>query len=390
MAGDQQLHQLSIEQFVSQQDETQKGATDKFQAQLQGLNELAKGNTIPAIELDSRKHQNSAEEGLKAIEKGKLVPARPADQSAVLDFGTGDKQGIVDGDDKLAERMRKNGLDQQLDLEGKSLGEILKHFHGNDTYHDLLYRWPKEVTPEDRKEAKDALGKDVSPLINEADSKTLKSMQEAIVDGNIGKLAETLKNMPPERAKAFVKELNKELKAHHAGVELSATGDGRVFVYETSGQTAIQINRDGTTTLKPIRHNYDGSIVVEPGEIINKDPEEVMKGISDSAVRGITGGNRIIWDEKPEGPPPFFPRPKFPPIEEPRWPKDPIEWPPIEKPPIRWPKGEDPSWPIERPPIRWPKDPWSFKPVPKYELLDDLMKKPYWMKNGGNDSINFL
>ncbi len=40
----------------------------------------------------------------------------------------------------------KNGTsagDKQLDLEGKSIDEILKHFHGNDTYNDLLYRWPK-------------------------------------------------------------------------------------------------------------------------------------------------------------------------------------------------------------------------------------------------------
>jgi|AGTN01.3.fsa_nt_gi hypothetical protein len=350
MAGEQQLHQLSIEQFVSQGDaqtEAKNGANAKFQEQAQDLERLAQGKPLSS---------NS--------------PSNRGDSSEqVLDFGTADQKKAIEasGLDSDEHRMLLQRGKESAG-EGAADGNIDKHFTLEERYFrdpsdsiiEKIRHWKADVTPEDRKEAKDALGKDISPLITDADSKTLKSMQEAIVDGNIGKLAETLKNMPPERAKAFIKELNKELKAHNAGVELSATGDGRVFVYETSGQTAIQINRDGTTTVKPIKHNYDGSIVVEPGEIINKDAEEVMKGISDTAVRGITGGNRIIWSEKPV---PFIPRKP----EHPRWPIDP----------------EFPKWPKEDPIFRDPEwKPWLER---KPETLEELLRKPYWMKQREND-----
>ncbi len=36
--------------------------------------------------------------------------------------------------------------------------------------------------------------------------------------------------------------------------------------------------------------------------------------------------------------------------------------------------------PGEKPPIRWPKDPWGMKPMPKFELFDEYMRKPFWMK----------
>lgn len=344
MAGDQQLHQLSIEQFVSAQDaqtEAKNGANAKFQEQMHsGLEALRNGQPIDASRSSHR---------------------ADSPQQQVLDFGV-EKKGSAGESGAEVHKNRDKHITLENDRAGNFFEQAMKE--PSDSIIERIRGFRKEVTPEDRKEAKDKLGKDISPLITEADAKTLKSMQEAIVDGNVGKLAETLKNMPPERAKAFIKELNKELKSHNANVELSATSDGRVFVYETSGQTAIQINRDGTTTVKPIKHNYDGSSVVEPGEIINKDADEVMKGISDTAVRGMTGGNRIIWEE---GPPPYFPKkPDYP-----RWPTEP-EFP-------RWPK-EDPIW----------KDPPVWKPLleKRPDWLEELLKRPY-LNQRDNDILQF-
>lgn len=348
MAGEQ-LHQLSIEQFVTAQDaqaEAQNGANQKFQEQLHGLTELQHGRSVPAIkpgpalesdQVDTLSRHPRAEAGEEKV------------PSTVGEMQLDKKIPVIT--DPEAKRLR---------LEDRSLFEDAMEPLDPSIIEILDKSWPRKLTPEDRAKAKEVLGKEISPLINEADSKTLKTMQEAIIDGNIGKLAETLKSMPPERAKAFIKELNKELKEHHAGIELSATGDGRIFVYEKSGQTAIQVNRDGTTQLKPIRHNYDGSIVVEPGEIINKDAEEVMKGISDAAVRGITGGDRIIWPEKPDYPRkplPFYPKPR------------------VEFPPIEWPEG--------KPDLGAPP---NWKPLPWYESKPDstdpyeLLKRPFWIK----------
>jgi len=353
MAGEQQLHQLSIEQFVTAQDaqaEAQNSANQKFQDQLHGLTEgrsIPPAKSVPTLESDHVNHADENTNGrkhypdLEAIERGESVPAQPGMRMDALSDG---KSTIIsDADGKVL------ALEFHMSQEDRpSLFEDIETFHKS---------WPRKLTAEDRAKAKDVLGKEISPLINEADSKTLKSLQEAIVDGNVGKLAETLKSMPLERAKAFIKELNKELKEHHAGVELSATGDGRIFVYEKSGQTAIQVNRDGTTQLKPIRHNYDGSIVVEPGEIINKDAEEVMKGISDAAVRGITGGDRIIWPEKPEYPRkplPFYPKPR------------------VEFPPIEWPEGKPD---LDAPPT-WKPLLWHESKPDSYELLN----RPFWTK----------
>ncbi|MBX9666443.1 MAG: hypothetical protein K2X93_02445 [Candidatus Obscuribacterales bacterium] len=157
----------------------------------------------------------------------------------------------------------------------------------------------RKVTDADRKEAKDALEKSIDPVIKGADRQTLKDLQAAIIDGNAENFAKALKPLAgkPEELASFLKSLNKQL----SGVELSTDSKGNVLVYEKGGNTAVSVNpATGATEVRPIERQSDGSIVLKPGEIINRNAKDVMKTIGDEATRDIVMPRSFNkhWDEQ--------------------------------------------------------------------------------------------
>lgn len=185
----------------------------------------------------------------------------------------------------------KNGIENGGRSELPGIGDKIKN---HDGMHDIVRYLDKTVTDKNRNEAKEALGKGLSELIPEADKALLKTMQGALIDGNLDKLKGSLGSLSsdPERMEKFLKELNGQLKREGAGVELTSDGKGNVLVYENFGNTAVSINaKTGETTLRAIERQNDGSVLLKPGEIINRKPGEVMKNIGDEATRNITGMN---------------------------------------------------------------------------------------------------
>lgn len=162
-----------------------------------------------------------------------------------------------------------------------------RHSFYDGNWHTLKSTQP---TPEEIKEAKEKLEKEVSKLIPEAERKTLVAMQNALLDGNateFDKLVKGFKGKPEELAK-FVEEIEKNLKEAGAGVHLAVSGEGKVIVYKDKTGTAVEFSPEGgTPKLRPVSTKFDGTVVLEPGEVLGKKAEDVMKGIGNAAINNI-------------------------------------------------------------------------------------------------------
>lgn len=150
--------------------------------------------------------------------------------------------------------------------------------------------FPEKVTDENRKQAKEKLEKELSELIPEKDRQSLKNLQSAIIDGDLGKLQSTLKELSsnPEQLKKIISALNKQMEKR-MGVDMRMDAAGNVLLYESGGNTALSINpKTGESTLRPMETQMDASVVLKPGEIINKTPDDVLRNIGDEATRSLT------------------------------------------------------------------------------------------------------
>jgi len=165
--------------------------------------------------------------------------------------------------------------------------------------------WDYPVNDKDRAEAKDQLAKDLHELIPAGDKALLKDIDAALIDGDLNALKKSLATLAndadPEKLGKFIKAVNDQFaKKGFNGVELSQDGKGNVLVYQKDGSTAISINpKTGDTTLRAIERQFDGSVVIKPGEIINRQPGDVMKSVSEEATRAVLGPRfeKRIYDE---------------------------------------------------------------------------------------------
>ncbi len=167
---------------------------------------------------------------------------------------------------------------------GKSIADMLKD-------HSFERRLIGPVTDKDRAEAKAELGKGINELIPDGDKAILKQMHGALVDGNVDKLKDSLSKLADDPAKMekFIKEINGQLKKAGASLEMGTDSKGNVLVYDRNGNTAVSINaKSGETTLRAVERQNDGSVVLKPGEIINRKTADVMKSLGDDATRDMT------------------------------------------------------------------------------------------------------
>jgi len=186
-----------------------------------------------------------------------------------------------------------------------------------------------DVTPEDRAEAKDKLGKELSDLIPEADKKTITDLQNALIDGDTKKFGEALKGLSgdPEKLEKFVKALNDNLNKNEmfGGVEVSMDGKGNVLVYGEKGNTAVSFDpKTGEASLRAVERQDDGSVLLKPGEVINRKPDEVMKNLGNEATRSLQEPIFKPHPWKPGFPNKPMPMPEFPP-SKPGSPKNPFD-----------------------------------------------------------------
>lgn len=196
---------------------------------------------------------------------------------------------------------------QELEKGAAQIGEGVSP-KGNGEFAKESHRSLKPfVTDQDRKNAKEMMAKELSPLLPEADKKALTELQGALIDGDTVKLKESLKALSgdPEKLSKYIDQLNKQFNKHETrgGLELSMDSKGNVLVYENHGNTAVSIDpKSGDTTVRGIDRQKDGSVVLKEGEIINRKAEDVIKRIGDSATRSISVGlDRIPFHPVPRG-----------------------------------------------------------------------------------------
>lgn len=196
---------------------------------------------------------------------------------------------------------------KELEHGAGQVGESVLQKGSGEFVKDMDRSLKLSVTDQDRKNAKEMMAKELSPLLPEADRKALTDLQGALIDGDMGKLKETLKGLSgdPEKLAKYIEQLNKQFNEHETrgGLELSTDSKGNVLVYENHGNTAVSIDpQTGDTTLRGIDRQNDGSVVLKEGEIINRKAEDVLKRAGDSATRSISVGlDRIPFHPVPRG-----------------------------------------------------------------------------------------
>ncbi len=150
------------------------------------------------------------------------------------------------------------------------------------------------VTPEDRTRAKQVLANELSELIPQADRDLMRNLQSAVIDGNLDQLRTTLRTLSADPAKLnrFIEALNRQFSRHEVfnGIELGRDGQGNVLLYKEKGNTALSINpTTGDASVRAIEVQADGSVLLRPGEIINRQPAEVLQAVGDEATRAVVG-----------------------------------------------------------------------------------------------------
>lgn len=234
--------------------------------------------------------------------------------TAAAEAVTSATQSMKDGHQAPAEAGKSLGDHGQKAVE-KGLKDLLNGMDkniGNDGLKHIN-KLPREVTQEDRDKAKKVLEKELNELIPEADRKAVTDLQNAIIDGDAKKLGEVIKGMDPAKLDKYIKAVNDNLNKHETfgGVELTRDSQGNVLLYGEKGNTAVSIDpKTGAATLRAVERQPDGSVLLKPGEIINRNADDVARELGDSATRSITGpwgwGGGII---KPTFPIERFPEP---------------------------------------------------------------------------------
>lgn len=214
------------------------------------------------------------------------------------------KEGLSDGASKAAGKgialeavkVAEHGIKGAADaikngaIEGalNSIGDAQSE--GKQYFKDEISKFTIKVTEKDRAAAKEKLDGTLSSLIPEQDRKTLTAIQHAIVDGDVNAFAKAVQSLKdqPEKLKAFMKEVEKNLKGTDSGTHVAVSKDGKVLLYQNYGSTAVEVGTDGSIGVRPVSTRSDGSAVLEPGEVLGKEPADCMKDISEDMVRNMT------------------------------------------------------------------------------------------------------
>ncbi|HEY9788966.1 MAG TPA: hypothetical protein V6D22_01120 [Candidatus Obscuribacterales bacterium] len=180
---------------------------------------------------------------------------------------------------------------------------------------EKIFNQMQQPTDQERKDAQSQLDGQMSKLLPPEDQKTLGAMQKAVLDGDTKGFGQAIAKFKdnPEKLKAYLDEMNKNLKQSGSDTRADVDSKGNVILHN-GGDTGVVFGADGKAAVHEIKHRPDGSVVVG-GEVVGGEgADAVMKRIGDSAVTDITrGGNsnkEPIWPENPPNKPFPWPRPE--------------------------------------------------------------------------------
>ncbi len=150
------------------------------------------------------------------------------------------------------------------------------------------FKVSKTPSADDIKEAKTKIDKLINPLVGDADRAMMTKLQDAVLDGDPKAIGEAVKGFAgnPEKLKTFVDEMERNLQKTDAGVHVSAK-DGALTIYKDNASSAVEIGADGNATVRAISIKPDGTVVAEPGEVLNKTASEILKDVAATAINGI-------------------------------------------------------------------------------------------------------
>lgn len=152
-----------------------------------------------------------------------------------------------------------------------------------------------EASDKDKDSANEMVEKEISKLIPKQDRQILEQMTSAIVNGDLGSLQKAIKALGPERAGKFVKEIERTLQdagEENLDVHITTNKDGNVIVYSKGNNTAVEVSPEGKASVRPVSFDKSGNVVLEPGEVLNKDAAEVMQAIGNEAVFDLIHGGK--------------------------------------------------------------------------------------------------
>lgn len=200
---------------------------------------------------------------------------------------------------------------------------------------------------ERQEQAKDKLGGYIDNLVPKEHRERMKDIHDALVEGNLKGLRDSIANIPPHQLRDYLKDINQHLKDSDSDVRMTVTSRGHVLIYSKDNSSAVEFDqRTGETRERAIvgmTKSIPPQLIfgdVEPG-----DPKEALGRIGDEVTRDATFGKED-----------FKPLPRLEPIR-PRWDwEDPIwrrpHWRPDEMPdwrkPLLKPNDELPDWLFER------------------------------------------
>ena len=159
-----------------------------------------------------------------------------------------------------------------------------------------LFQSPDASTA-DVKTAASKLDGEISPMTPSDVVRDFKNIHSGLLSGDAKELGEALHDIEskhPELMKNVVKELNRELKDTNAGVEFGVTAENKILLYKndpldtTHNNSALQFDpADGSAVVRPVQIREDGSVLIQPGELVNADLDAIAKNIGNGAVCGI-------------------------------------------------------------------------------------------------------
>jgi len=197
---------------------------------------------------------------------------------------------------------------------------------------------------EDRQdEAREKLGGHIDNLVPREHRERMQDMHKAVIEGNINRLSDAIKDIPPHQLKNYLKDINQHLKDSDSDVRMTVTSRGNVLVYSKDEKSAVEVDpRTGDATERAIvgmTKSIPPQLIfgdVEPG-----DPKDALERIGDEVTRDTTFGKEDLVAKRP------FLEPL-----RPGW-----GWDEPIKPSWGW---DDPIW---HRPIRWNDDePSVWKP----------------------------
>jgi hypothetical protein len=253
------------------------------------------------------------------------------------DFGK--KSDVIDGAKQVQENRK---LEQQNEKEAGSLNDLL--YRPGDKEITKLFK-KADPTEKEIVAATEKLDDAISPLVGPIDRKLAHVIGKNVLEGDAKGLADALEHLKddPKRMEKFIEEMNHNFKEVGAGVSMAVDSRGNVLVYKNHGKVAVEIDPDsGNMRERPISVDFDGNVILQPGEVLNSDPARELKNIGNSAVRNINEPF-FHFDPKPESPHiPHWPHKPWGKEEFPIK-KLPLDYYPEMKPGVMYDKGSLPQ-----------------------------------------------